>query len=197
MLCECVGRTCGGILEDNALLGQEIADAICLSIVLCLLCLGTCGNQCLDFGAKLLGNIGSSILLCISLLLLLCRLKEIERKDAPTASATKETSTGKLSYEQRKEQEKLLRKLRKAVETIESELADILWQYGEERASRAIARRIVQERAKTPITTTTGTPAPTPTGIVTPGWPSTTTSTAVQPCTLPSSNTLMGLDMDT
>lgn len=37
----------------------------------------------------------------------------------------------------------------------ESELADILWQYGEERASRAIARRIVQERAKTPITTTT------------------------------------------
>ena len=37
----------------------------------------------------------------------------------------------------------------------EGELADILWQYGEERASRAIARRIVQERAKAPITTTT------------------------------------------
>ncbi|MBR2125916.1 MAG: 16S rRNA (cytosine(1402)-N(4))-methyltransferase RsmH [Akkermansia sp.] len=37
----------------------------------------------------------------------------------------------------------------------ESKLADILWQYGEERASRAIARRIVQERAKAPITTTT------------------------------------------
>ena len=37
----------------------------------------------------------------------------------------------------------------------ESELADLLWQYGEERASRAIARRIVQERAKAPITTTT------------------------------------------
>ena len=37
----------------------------------------------------------------------------------------------------------------------ESELADILWLYGEERASRAIARRIVQERAKAPITTTT------------------------------------------
>ncbi len=36
----------------------------------------------------------------------------------------------------------------------EGELADILWQYGEERASRAIARRIVQERAKAPITTT-------------------------------------------
>ncbi len=37
----------------------------------------------------------------------------------------------------------------------ESELADILWQYGEERAARAIARRIVQERTKAPITTTT------------------------------------------
>lgn len=37
----------------------------------------------------------------------------------------------------------------------EGELADILWQYGEERASRAIARRIVQERSKAPITTTT------------------------------------------
>ena len=52
-------------------------------------------------------------------------LQEIERKDAPTASATKETSTGKLSYEQKKEQEKIVRKLRKVVETIESELADI------------------------------------------------------------------------
>ena len=37
----------------------------------------------------------------------------------------------------------------------EAEIADILWQYGEERASRAIARRIIQERAKAPITTTT------------------------------------------
>ncbi len=36
----------------------------------------------------------------------------------------------------------------------EAELADILWQYGEERASRAIARRIVQERAKAPLRTT-------------------------------------------
>ena len=52
-------------------------------------------------------------------------LQEIERKAAPTANATKESSTGKLSYEQRKEQEKLLRKLRKAVETIEEELAKI------------------------------------------------------------------------
>lgn len=37
----------------------------------------------------------------------------------------------------------------------EEELADLLWRYGEERASRAIARRIAQERAKAPITTTT------------------------------------------
>ncbi len=36
----------------------------------------------------------------------------------------------------------------------EAELADILWQYGEERASRAIARRIAQERAKAPFRTT-------------------------------------------
>ena len=56
-------------------------------------------------------------------------LQEIERKDSPVvaaaATSTKESSSGKLSYEQRKEQEKLLRKLRKAVETIEAELADI------------------------------------------------------------------------
>ena len=53
-------------------------------------------------------------------------LQEIERKDTPIATATtKESSTGKLSYEQKKEQEKILRKLRKAVETIEAELAEI------------------------------------------------------------------------
>ena len=53
-------------------------------------------------------------------------LQEIERKDTPIATtSTKESSTGKLSYEQKKEQEKILRKLRKAVETIEAELADI------------------------------------------------------------------------
>ncbi|WP_418982910.1 ribosomal protection-like ABC-F family protein [Alistipes sp.] len=37
----------------------------------------------------------------------------------------KTAASGKLSYEQRKEQEKQLRKLRRAVETIEAELADI------------------------------------------------------------------------
>ena len=52
-------------------------------------------------------------------------LQDIERKDTPVAAAVKETSTGKLSYEQKKEQEKLIRKLRKVVETIETELAEI------------------------------------------------------------------------
>lgn len=36
----------------------------------------------------------------------------------------------------------------------ERELADLIWNYGEEPASRRIARRIVQERAKAPIVTT-------------------------------------------
>ena len=40
-------------------------------------------------------------------------------------------------------------------EADETELADILWQYGEERAARAIARRIVQQREHGRITTTT------------------------------------------
>lgn len=37
----------------------------------------------------------------------------------------------------------------------EKELADVLWQYGEEKASRRIARKIVAVRAEEPITTTT------------------------------------------
>ena len=36
----------------------------------------------------------------------------------------------------------------------EQELADIFWRYGEERRSRSIARRIVRERAREPITRT-------------------------------------------
>ena len=39
-------------------------------------------------------------------------------------------------------------------EAPEEELADILWQYGEERASRAIARVIVKARSQAPIATT-------------------------------------------
>lgn len=59
-------------------------------------------------------------------------LQEIERKDAPTESAQpKANSSGKLSYEQKKEQEKAVRKLRKAIENIETELARIEEQIAE------------------------------------------------------------------
>ena len=54
-------------------------------------------------------------------------LQEIEYKERPSVdkSATESTNAGKLSYEQKKEQEKLLRKLRKAVESVEEELAKV------------------------------------------------------------------------
>ena len=55
-------------------------------------------------------------------------LQEIERKDKPVVadkSAAEASSAGKMSYEQKKEQEKLLRKLRKAVESVEEELAKV------------------------------------------------------------------------
>ncbi len=53
-------------------------------------------------------------------------LQEIERKDKPTTTAKSvDNSSGKLSYEQKKEQEKLIRKLRKAVEIVEEELAKV------------------------------------------------------------------------
>ncbi len=53
-------------------------------------------------------------------------LREVERKAVPAvAAAPKEASTGKLSYEQKKEQEKQVRKLRKAVEAVEAELAEV------------------------------------------------------------------------
>ena len=55
-------------------------------------------------------------------------LQEIERKDKPVVadkSAAEASSAGKMSYEQKKEQEKLLRKLRKAVENVEEELAKV------------------------------------------------------------------------
>ena len=71
-------------------------------------------------------------------------LQEIERRDAPAAKTVAAPQTakgvtepaaaplsGKASYEQRKEQEKLLRKLRKQVEGIEAELADIERQIAE------------------------------------------------------------------
>ena len=52
-------------------------------------------------------------------------LQEIERKDSPTTVKSIDNTNGKLTYEQKKEQEKLLRKLRKAVESIEEELAKV------------------------------------------------------------------------
>ena len=53
-------------------------------------------------------------------------LHEVERKATPETVATKsEPTAGKLSYEQKKEQEKVLRKIRKTIEGIESELGDI------------------------------------------------------------------------
>ena len=55
-------------------------------------------------------------------------LQEIERHDKPTTTTAKSEETpaaGKLSYEQKKEQEKLIRKLRKAVESVEEELAKV------------------------------------------------------------------------
>ena len=52
-------------------------------------------------------------------------LQDIERHDKPAAQKVVESNMGKLSYEQKKEQEKLLRKLRKNVEMIEEQLATI------------------------------------------------------------------------
>ena len=55
-------------------------------------------------------------------------IREIERKaETPkqSATATPTQSQGKISYEQKKEQEKLIRKHRKAVETIEAQTAEV------------------------------------------------------------------------
>ena len=58
-------------------------------------------------------------------------LQEVERRDTPQKPAVQATPkpeaavSGKLTYEQRKEQEKQLRKLRRTVEGIEAELAAI------------------------------------------------------------------------
>ena len=71
-------------------------------------------------------------------------LQEIERRDAPAKTPAKGDEpkpavSGKLSYEQRKEQEKQLRKAKKVVETIEAELADIEKQIAEYDARFAAA----------------------------------------------------------
>ena len=67
-------------------------------------------------------------------------LQDIERKDKPATTAkVADNNTGKLSYEQKKEQEKLLRKLRKAVETVEEELAKVEKEIADYDARFAIA----------------------------------------------------------
>ncbi|MCD8035550.1 MAG: ATP-binding cassette domain-containing protein [Alistipes sp.] len=75
-------------------------------------------------------------------------LQEIERRDVPSKTApktagaadeSKPAASGKLSYEQRKEQEKQIRKLKKAVETVEAELAGIERQIAEYDAKFAAA----------------------------------------------------------
>ncbi len=55
----------------------------------------------------------------------LASLQDIERRDKPATAAAPKENSGKLSYEQKKEQEKLLRKLRKQVAEIEAELAKV------------------------------------------------------------------------
>jgi len=52
-------------------------------------------------------------------------LQELDRREKSTTAAPKEATQGKMSYEQKKEQERQLRKLRKRVEEIEAELASL------------------------------------------------------------------------
>ena len=80
-------------------------------------------------------------------------MQEIERRDAPAKPAANPAAksaaqpaanrdaaaSGKLTYEQRKEQEKQLRKLRRAVETVEAELAEIEKQIAAYDAKFAVA----------------------------------------------------------
>ena len=66
-------------------------------------------------------------------------LQDIERHDKPAAQKAAESNTGKLSYEQKKEQEKLLRKLRKNVELIEEEAAKVEKEIADYDAKFAVA----------------------------------------------------------
>ena len=67
-------------------------------------------------------------------------LQEIERHDKPatTEKSSEGATAGKLSYEQKKEQEKLIRKLRKAVESIEEETATVEKEIAEYEARFAV-----------------------------------------------------------
>ncbi len=68
-------------------------------------------------------------------------LQDIERHDKPasTYKSNNVPTAGKLSYEQKKEQEKLIRKLRKTVESIEEETAKVERQIAEYDAKFAVA----------------------------------------------------------
>ena len=68
-------------------------------------------------------------------------LQDIERHDKPatTPKSAEGATAGKLSYEQKKEQEKLIRKLRKVVESIEEETANVEKQIAEYDARFAVA----------------------------------------------------------
>ena len=69
-------------------------------------------------------------------------LQDIERHDKGSATAAKGVqapSAGKMTYEQKKEQEKLLRKLRKVVESVEEELASVEGEIADYDARFAVA----------------------------------------------------------
>ena len=77
-------------------------------------------------------------------------LQEIERRDTPAKGADrgaepKAATAGKLSYEQKKEQEKLLRRLRKAVDAVEAQLAGVERQIAEYDARFAAAATTYNE----------------------------------------------------
>jgi ATP-binding cassette subfamily F protein 3 len=75
-------------------------------------------------------------------------LHEVERKAPIESTVKQESSQGKLSYEQKKEQEKLLRKLRKNVEQIEAELANVEAQIADYEARFAVATEYNAEEYK-------------------------------------------------
>ena len=69
-------------------------------------------------------------------------LQDIERHDKSPMTVAKggdEPSAGKMTYEQKKEQERMLRKLRKAVESVEEELASVEREIAEYDARFAVA----------------------------------------------------------
>ena len=71
-------------------------------------------------------------------------LQDIERHDKGSATVAKGVeapSAGKMTYEQKKEQEKLLRKLRKVVESVEEELASVEREIADYDARFAVATK--------------------------------------------------------